>query len=902
MSNKRSKLCRALSAAIPVPGAALLLVGVAAAQTGLAFDPAAAIVERADANRDGDVAAEEWAGFLGDLGGDLEGNLDRDKVLGRLFYADLDGDGAMTRDDVVRLVSGERAGSARTASPGNWMLPALADTDANGEVTDGELLAFLTEYCDVEGEVTDELLIGWVQRIQAMPPPEDRGAITPPVALASFGPVLDSDRNGRLTLDDLNALHRTLDANGDGKVEAAELTAPPSPAATRRTDWRVSSADRERVPLMPWQRTLEDALQLVEATGKPLLICVNMDGEAASESLAFGRYRDPAFVELASGFVPVVASPDRREPRERDDRGRRLHDRRFGRLLNSEHIDIEPLLYEAYFNGNRVAPRHVGVSPTGEILFDLYLLQDLSIIDGKLREFGVPSPPSPAPSSLSEAELLASPDAANRAELERRFVEAGEDARAMLAGLALSAERATQHPELIRLALRDSSEKVRRAAARAVALHSEAAPADEAIRAYGAAGEAGVRGKLAASFGSLATLAALDAPSAHVDPARWKLLLAGAPTPPAETVTLEAFEATVERLDALDAALREAPDDGELLVRRAEEVARMARIQLGLGGNPTFFLQDAVAACDDALTHVPDDARALGLRAWSIYMQGDIDPAADAAVAAVRALERDSGSALAADVLGVLANARTRQIYGAGGNPDPAWVSDAHAAFEALLAHPASTEAHRTTYLDLLGSLSAFHLQGSALRDGLARDPLSERLHGYLRFQVLRDRGARALEAAYEAEPLASAPDWARPTLDWYHGLATLIAAEQDVQNRDAEAARAAYARSGLLFARSAEAEPGFASSSAHYQCLVLTGLSRLQAEDGRWLDAVRSLTEAFSIAPGSVEQLDGLGKTPAATARELRSSLRGAGKDDLVGTLEAGLAEAGFGFRSEEG
>ena len=63
---------------------------------------------------------------------------------------------------------------------------------------------------------------------------------------------------------------------------------------------------------MPWQRNLEDALAVVERTGKPLLICVNMDDEPASESLAWRRYRDPAFVELANGFVPLHGAAARR--------------------------------------------------------------------------------------------------------------------------------------------------------------------------------------------------------------------------------------------------------------------------------------------------------------------------------------------------------------------------------------------------------------------------------------------------------------------------------------------------------------------------------------------------------------------------------------------------------------
>lgn len=235
----------------------------------------------------------------------------------------------------------------------------------------------------------------------------------------------------------------------------------------------------ERPPRMPWQRSLEDALALVESTGKPLLVCVNMDGEAASESIAWGRYRDPEFAELAEGFVCVLASPSRHRERERDDRGRRLEDPRFGRLLDSEHIEIEPLLYERYFQGRRVAPRHVGVAPDGTILFDLFLLQDLSRIDAALRKHGKASEEERVPlTQRSRESLLSSPDARDRGELEERFQAGDEATRVQLSKLALSFERQAQHPELLRLALRDPLPGVRAAAASTLASHAALAPLD----------------------------------------------------------------------------------------------------------------------------------------------------------------------------------------------------------------------------------------------------------------------------------------------------------------------------------------------------------------------------------------------------------------------------------------
>ena len=117
-----------------------------------------------------------------------------------------------------------------------------------------------------------------------------------------------------------------------------------------------------RPPLVPWQRDLDDALALSRETGKPLLVCVNTDGEPASESLAARRYRDPAFVALMEAFVPVIASPDMHVTRTHDSRGRRVPCSRFGRVTCDEHIAIEPLVFERWFEGTRVAPRHLAVS------------------------------------------------------------------------------------------------------------------------------------------------------------------------------------------------------------------------------------------------------------------------------------------------------------------------------------------------------------------------------------------------------------------------------------------------------------------------------------------------------------------------------------------------------------
>ena len=895
------------------------------------FDPARGMARTADADANGVLTAEEWAAFLAGLGANDAGELDRRRIKARLVDLDADGDERLTTKDLALILFPEEAG-APSRQRRNFLfslVPALADTDANGEVSPDEGQAFLDRATPATGDdIAEAVVLEWFLQAESLPPSQDRNAFTPGVLLATLDAALDADTNGRLTLSDLEQLRAGLDANGDGELDETELarpsrrrgSAPAAPVSTTSGvgQWEVTEADRLRPPLMPWQRTLDDALALQRATGKPLLICVNMDGEAASESLAFKRYRDPAFVKLVEGFIPLLTSPDRRQPRERDDRGRRLPDARFGHLVNSEHIDIEPLLYERYFAGNRVAPRHVGVGADGEILFDLYLLQDLGVVDAKLREFGVPTSPPPAPETLGEAELLASPDAANREELERRFVASDERTRVRLAGLALSAVRDVQQPELVRLALADPSAAVRRQGIWNIIQNPAHVPLDQLVRAFAIVEpDLELRPTFLASLARLVAEAAgtdradnaafylrvygtLYEPSANIDVERWRLALALAPEVATDAPTGEDFEGTVAVLEGIEAALRKAPQDVELLVQLAAARMRFARIELATGGNPMFFFEDVIGSCRDVLALAPDEGRALGYHAWASYMLNDTAAAGEMAARALRYLRRDAGSPLVAELLNIIATVRTRELYAAmaaGEAWDPAAIPDVRAAYELLLAHPAGTEAHWRAYLDLLGGLRAYGAQGELVRRAVARFPLSGDMHNYLRFQVLRDEGALALEAVYEQPFLAAARAKDGPAMDWFHGLAVLVAAEQDVKNGDAPAALAAYRRSVDVFQRAVDAAPDFASSAGHYQCLARAGAARLLGARGDYAEAVDSLVAGVRLAPGSTRMPDGFGRSPADVARELGRLLEQNGEADLAVDLERRLVEAGLEF-----
>ncbi len=179
-----------------------------------------------------------------------------------------------------------------------------------------------------------------------------------------------------------------------------------------------------------WQRTIADALAVAKATGKPLLLAVNMDGESASDRIVHEQYRDPAFVALTRHCVCLGASVFRHNVRDHDDEGRRIPCPRFGGITCGEHMALEPELFAKYLaDGERVAPRHVLVRADGGKAFDLSLCFDLKDIDRALAAAvadcagtGLP------PIRNGWAELAARRDADGRAALETALVAAPDEA------------------------------------------------------------------------------------------------------------------------------------------------------------------------------------------------------------------------------------------------------------------------------------------------------------------------------------------------------------------------------------------------------------------------------------------------------------------------------------------
>src|SRR5688500_10815456 len=190
---------------------------------------------------------------------------------------------------------------------------------------------------------------------------------------------------------------------------------PPNPPADRQGMWPSPTAEDWKKPvLIPFQRTWDDAVAVSKETGKRILVCVNMDGEIASEHYAGIRYREPEISKMYEPYVCVIASVYRHSPQDYDGEGRRILCPRFGSVTCGEHIAIEPGLFEKFFDGQRVAPRHVAVDLEGRETYDIYYINDVASVLKTVKEGAGPPVPPVVRGDRPIADRVASNDAADR--------------------------------------------------------------------------------------------------------------------------------------------------------------------------------------------------------------------------------------------------------------------------------------------------------------------------------------------------------------------------------------------------------------------------------------------------------------------------------------------------------
>jgi tetratricopeptide (TPR) repeat protein len=691
----------------------------------------------------------------------------------------------------------------------------------------------------------------------------------------------------------------------------------PDPGVNREQMWYAPTAEDWAKPcLLAWQRSWDDALAISQETKRPILICVNMDGEIASEHYAGVRYRQPEIAALYEPYVCVIASVYRHTPRDFDEEGRRIPCPRFGIVTCGEHIAIEPVLYEQFFEGQRISPRHIMIELDGSESYDVFYYWDTDSVFQTIRDGMEKRAEQPPPRPGGDRPLLdrvASRDRADRDKVEAAYQSGSpEERRALIEAARDHAESAPL--DLIRLAVYDLDLDLNRLALQALARSTSPAAVDliaEALRAPMAAADReallAALDRFGATIPRAKTLAmvhrGLDGSSSVVNPAEWDEALARAGAPEAAR---DRYEVMAE-LDRGEAAAGAAPADPVSALAYAEAALSFA---LASGsetpGGGARAGATGLSAAERARLKFEDahraglDAEAIGASGWqldavlaiSAHYLGRTDEAAARAEAAVKALPVGEPSWNAMAVLGIFTEGRRAAIaeaMRAKREWPQQWLADVNAAQAVMARHPHCTAGHLLAQYDFLANLGAIGQASKLLNDGLTRFPDSWDLHDRYRGRLLADRGIAALERAYEKR--LQAPD-APLNLPWYAGVASFVTAEYQRRAGLPPEADAAYQRAAAHLARSIVANPSNQDPASHYLCLSSAGRARLALERGD-LDAATSLLiSAFEHRPASAATLDGLNLSPSDTSRTLRVRLMEVKRADLLSQLEAALAK----------
>jgi tetratricopeptide (TPR) repeat protein len=660
------------------------------------------------------------------------------------------------------------------------------------------------------------------------------------------------------------------------------------------------AGDRGRQIL--WQRSLEDALAIAAAENRPLLVAVNMDGESASDRIVRERYRDPAFVELTRHFVCVVASAFRHAPRDHDDAGRRIPCPRLGEVTCGEHIALEPILFDRYLGGERIAPRHAVILADGAKMtlgdgttFDLSLLFDLHDLDQRLAEAvrllppPKPAAPEPAlvgPPGASKSWIALARDRRHSGRLALESALAGlaaeSDAEAALSSIASAGDKGSIEAFRILLGRSPppSSNLLDRIASTAETLKVQgptAAALRERITGLGAwpgapgLGDDGlllpVLGRLdgasAANRSMLLAYAALRGPEPRLDVDRWWSAARDAPStspPTAKPTEKRTAEAIEGELSSLDTALDAKPADPELLARYGRASLELAQSRIdsgGAGAGP--LLQDADRFLERAWTAGKREAAVLFDRAKAAYLSGryeDEERVALQALSAAAPAERVEAERWVGDAAGRLLAARS----GGDANVETAGILR---GARALLDVAGSGDAGETDWISLgsfLGALGMRREELAVLQLACERLPESTPLRSAMNASLAA--GGRIDLAPPKAEWIAARhPDSA--DVHWHAGYARILAGEERRREEDADGAIGEYEKGSASFRRCAELRPEYKENVDHYLALCALGRGFANLIADRRAEAAKCLAEAVAIRPAIASIRDGLDREP---------------------------------------
>ncbi|HED64196.1 MAG TPA: hypothetical protein ENJ09_01450 [Planctomycetes bacterium] len=678
---------------------------------------------------------------------------------------------------------------------------------------------------------------------------------------------------------------------------------------SREQMWRAPTAEDWKKPcLIEWQRTWQDAERLSRATGRPILACVNMDGEIASEHYAGIRYRQPEVAELFAPYVCVIASVYRHSPRDYDAAGNRIPCPRFGTVTCGEHIAIEPLLYERYFDGERVAPRHVMIELDGSETYDIYYAFDTASVFETVRK-GIEGRSFP-PRALDDVartpeELVASPDARDRAAVEEAYRTGSfEERRRILEAAVAAGDKASV--DLLRLAIFGFDVDLARVARRGLARATDPAAVGLLNDALSVPMPRSEREELIAALDRLGagvpwarTLAivhrGLGAGSRSVDPSTWSADDGEGAVPPPDR---EQLAAQLAYLDAVQDSKRLDPGKALELAEAGLRMAEDPEAQRGFGKDPKtrrayreLLLEDARSALRGAREAGAAPWRADVLEVLLANAEGDWDRAFELSTRVVGEIPPKEAGRDALVVLSIFASGRRaaiRRAQAAGESWPPEWLSDVASAWEVLERNPALSPEEVAEQVDFLLSLGAYGPARQVLNRGVERFPLSAPLHARLVSQVLAAVGGEGLEPTYDR---LLAREEAPAGLEWYAGYASLVAAEFHRRGGEWEAAAACYAHGIAHFESCLRAGAAERDGVDHYVAMALAGQARVAFDRGDLDGALERLEASFARRAASAASLDGLNLSAVATARQLASEARSRGRVDLAEAVERDLA-----------
>jgi tetratricopeptide (TPR) repeat protein len=594
---------------------------------------------------------------------------------------------------------------------------------------------------------------------------------------------------------------------------------------------------------------------------------------------------------------------DRHTPRDYDAQGNRIACPRFGTVTCGEHITAETELYEKYFEGQRVAPRHIALDLEGKEMYDIYFAWDTATILTGLRK-GAEGFPPPGPRPYSDAPPLArvaSADSRDRVSIEEEYRAGSAEVRRALIERTLVAREVDQI-DMLRLAIFgfdvELAELARKSLAlsqseKAIALIAEAlkVPMDPAEREALVAAAT----RLGEKYPDARTLAALHRGNAQSS------RLIEVKSLPASRAPRGSYPApeVLRNVEARAVVAEAQPEDAAARLELAESLLERSEDPELPDGFAELFVRDALDAGRQARELGAEGWRVEALQATAAALLGERDAASEHAIAAIEGgmWSSDEGLAdvserTAFEVLTLFAGARQQAIaraYRQRETWSPDWLSDIHAAHALLAEHALATDETFVSYYDFLRWLGATPRAGQVLGRALERFPGSALVHDRLRGRALWDEGAAGIERVYDELLAEGEPS---PELVWFAGYASLVAAENHRRASAPDAAVAAYERAIEHYRRYLEREPAAHADVDHFACMALAGRARVELDRGNLDESGRDVLAALERSPGSAGTIDGLGLTPADTARMLRLRAQQAERVDLVESLTAAIAK----------